>query len=462
MNKAPKGIRALSILFLLLGLVASVFVIAPAKAIMPRDVGFGFVSIGGLRVQGYTASTFFSAMFLTQPYPSTVELMMNNGINEITDTSNRAYLLSLMQMASSYPDVQLGLHVAFDVSNLTQWGLFQTFLNTVAASPYKSSLGFMGFAWEQVSILTTVHNGTYPTYASAQMQARLNTAGISFISYYCGTSFAPYLCLNHTNYPEGDNQADLTAGSGHANMVGATIGVDGIQPFPSPGCTSVFGGAGMPAWSIQAYAQGFFGTGYNNIAACDNIITHAGYLATIDQVLAAEATLPSANSEYTFVIAGNMGSCFLGGTCAGGSGNLVSFTGVSGRTTHFLWDNPTFRQEMTNWLAANPGSYTLNSLGATTTTSTVTSTVTTTITSSSTTATTTYPTTYTTTLEITSTSTTTLPSPSSSSFTTATATTFTTTHIPDIPIEFIPIAALLAGASYMIISRRAGLPAKRF
>jgi hypothetical protein len=321
-----------------------------------KRFGFGFVNIGALSVAGYSATTFFNAMFLTAPYPSTVEFLMNNGISEITDPNNVNFLLTNMQMASQYPNIQLGLHVAFDVRNRAQWSQFQTVLNTLAASPYKSSLGFIGFAWEQVNILTATHNSTYPTYASALMQSKLSAAGFQFISYYCGSSYAPYLCLQHTNYPEGDDQNALTKGSGKSNMVGATIGVDGIQPFPSPGCTSVFGSGstGMPGWSTHAYPEGYLGTGYNNIGACNNIVTHAGFPPTVDQVLTAEASMPLANSKYTFLIAGNAGTCFLGGTCGA---TTAYFTGVSGHSTVKLWDSPIFRSEMSNWLAANPGTY---------------------------------------------------------------------------------------------------------
>ena len=44
-----------------------------------RKFGFGFVNPGFLIVKGYSSDQFFDAMFLTPPYPSSVQFIYDQG-----------------------------------------------------------------------------------------------------------------------------------------------------------------------------------------------------------------------------------------------------------------------------------------------------------------------------------------------------------------------------------------------
>jgi hypothetical protein len=340
-----------------------------------RRFGFGFVNIGALGVSGYNASTFFKAMFLTPPYPSTIQFLMNNGIFEVNDPNNQAFLLANMQMAQRYPAIHLGLTLAFNISASSEWNSLQSFLNTLSSSPYRSSLSFIGFSQEQMPIISGGPSAAQTDAAYARMNGMVTSAGFQFVSYYPqgwgGTSGNDmnYLWMVHSNDPMGDDQATLSQGAGQVNIVGQTVGLDGIQPFPSPGCSSWIYGVAEPAWSLQPFAEGFIPAlpPVLNMAPCHNPQTSAGFPATIDQVLSLEGSQPVANRQYLMMIAGNSGDTFGAGIS---SANLTSFAGVSGISTHFLWDNPQFRAEVDNWMKSHPGAFLAGNGTPTTTTTT--------------------------------------------------------------------------------------------
>ncbi|MDA4126131.1 MAG: hypothetical protein OK452_02860 [Thaumarchaeota archaeon] len=338
-----------------------------------RRLGFGFIGIGSLRGAGFSASSFFKGYFLTPPYPSTVQLLENNGIGEIMDQNNVNFILSLMQYASAYPNIKIGLEVAFNVSDSTQWSVFVSTINILKSSPYSSSIGFVGFAVEQLNIIDGGAVGVLVDNAFSQANEIITGNGWQFISYYPqgwqGTIGGSnnWLFTDHTNYPTGDTQANLNDGLGSTNIVGQTIGSDGLQPFPSVGCSSVYG-YDMPAWSTQTFAEGFLGSGYNSPAPCHNIVTSSGFPPTIDQAISAAASLPASNRQWVLI---------LGGNSADGYGALSSCgciytysVGASGVSSHFLWDNVVFRGTVNSWVQANPGIFLLGNLTRTSSTTT--------------------------------------------------------------------------------------------
>ena len=203
------------------------------------------------------------------------------------------------------------------------------------------------------------------------MKSLVTKNGFQFVSYYPqGWSGTPsninnFLWTTHTNYPMGDLQNTLLAGAGQSNIVGQTISYDGLQPFPSRGCTSVFTGS-LPAWSTTSFANGYLGSGYNAAVPCLNPLSSGGYPSTIDQALSAAASLSAANRQWTFIIAGESATGY--GALSNCKCSYAYVTGVSGVSSHYLWDNPAFRAEVARWIAGNPGAFlTSTSSGATTT-----------------------------------------------------------------------------------------------
>ena len=378
------------IILILLGMFVNGFAadttVTSASSGAQRRFGFGFV--GGSEIGYYGVSTFFHAMFMTSPYPSTKQLTLNNGIVDVTGYTPE--ILQLIQLAAPYPNIKIGIDVAFDVSNPTQWAQFTNSLNSWASSPYSSAIGYVGFAIEQLNIVTTSQNSTWQQHAFPMMAARISSTPIQFVSYYPqglkgGSSSSgwptAYQFMVHTNYPEGDNANVLNSGVGQANIVGITHGSDGHQIFPAIGCNF----QGVPNWSTRSFANGFYPSSFPSgvlsslYSPCDNIIPGTtGFPPTIDQALGQDNSNPLANRQWDNFIAGGMG------TQNGDGYPPATFIGVSGVSTSFLWDHPTYRQEMTQWLANTPNSF-LTSTGSAITTTSSTSSTTTTSTSRTTT-----------------------------------------------------------------------------
>ncbi|MDA4126130.1 MAG: hypothetical protein OK452_02855 [Thaumarchaeota archaeon] len=406
---------------------------SPLTPSTPQRFGFGFIGIGSLRIAGYSASSFFNGMFLTPPYPSTVQLLMNNGIQEITDQNNINFLLSLMQQANAYPNVKVGLEVAFDITNPSQWTGFTNTMTTLHSSPYSSSIGFVGFAVEQLNIVDNGATGSTVDNAFAQAKGVITANGWQFVSYYPqgwqGTNSGSnnYQFTAHTNYPTGDTQANLNDGSGSSNIVGQTIGSDGLQPYPSIGCSTVYG-YNEPAWSTLSFAEGYLGTGYNNIGPCHNPVTNAGYPPTVNQAVAAAASVSAFNRQWVYLLGGNTANGYGALSSCGCSYTYQS--GASGVSSHFMWDYLPFRATVSGWIAANPGVF-LTSTGAqpptTSTSSTTTSTSPTTTTSTSTSSSSSTSATSTTSSSSTSASSTTTSSSSTSTTSSPTSSTTSTT-----------------------------------
>ncbi len=329
-----------------------------------KRFGFGFVGVGGLIVNGYTADLFFNAMFLTPPYPSTVQLTFGDG-SFSTDKLN--FVLQVMSRASAYPNIKLGLTLAWDATSSTAWTSMQNFVTSLASNQNRGTIGFVGVMFEQFNVLTYVDHGGSPDSTSQmtylnQAQSFVQSQGFQFISYYPtgfkGTTqqLSNYLWLTHTNYPTSDPQVTLDATASY--IVGITHGTDGYQIFPSVGCDS----QAHPHWSMMAFAEGFVGTGYSNVGECHNQVTNNGYPPTIDQVLTRDAANPVVSRQWNFFIAGNSGTDYA---CSPSCDSF--FVGVSRIITQRLWDNPVFRNEMANWIASNPGAF-LQSIGSVTST----------------------------------------------------------------------------------------------
>ncbi|MDA4127888.1 MAG: carboxypeptidase-like regulatory domain-containing protein [Thaumarchaeota archaeon] len=346
-----------------------------------RRFGFGYLNIGAVR-QFYDATTFFNAMFLTPPYPSTAQFQLGalgDGVTlEFQDPNNVNFLLSVMQQAQPYPNIKLDLIIFFDLGNSASWNAFSTFLDTLAASPGKNAIGLVGLDAEHINIVTD-HPQPSPSQEDqyyAQAQTWINQRGFEAVNIYSqgyeGTSNNNLKWLAVTNYPHGDFSSALDLGVGDPYTVGIDTGLDAQQPFPPTSCAdiSVYSTIVSPGWSTT---------------------TLCGTPPTIKQVLDKDAANPQPNRRYCFILAGNLGSTF-----DAGGGHIQLFTGVSGLTTRFLWDQAAFRQEVANWIASNPNTF-LTSNSATQTSSSISSSTSTTTSTTSTTTSTTSTTTSTTT-----------------------------------------------------------------
>ncbi|MDA4126115.1 MAG: hypothetical protein OK452_02780 [Thaumarchaeota archaeon] len=336
-----------------------------------RRFGFAFMNPGGLMQSGYSASTFFNAMFLTPPYPSTAEINTNNGIGEITSQATIDFILSLMQQASAYPNIKLVWHFSFNLCSPTEMSQFLSALAKLGTSPYKSAIGAAGVYDETANVIAGNEgvncSGAAEDAAFGQLSSAITSNGWQFVStYYAfqGTNSNNWNFIYQTNFPGGDSQGALNGGVGNPSIVGLFAGDEDDAPFPSPGCSNTFtGGAsatfGLPYWTTQSFAEGYTGS-FPSAAPCRNVNTNAGFPPTIGLVLSTAATQPAANSQYVVLDSGHMATQFYPSS----GWQYQYFTGVSGVSTHWLWDNPAFRAAMTNEIAALPGAF-ITSTGAT-------------------------------------------------------------------------------------------------
>lgn len=327
----------------------------PPPGPLVRRFGFSFVSVGGSLSQGYTADTLFDGMFLTPPYPSTLHLGSwdGTGIFQLTPGTNPLnFALRVFDRASAYPNIKIGLALAWNVRLESEWLKFETFLNTLDTPARRNSVGFIGFSYEQLGHIIAGYGSVVGERVLHldRMKTLIESHGWQLISYYpgafSGTGRANYGWLYHTNYPQADNQATLNQGIA-PEIFGITVGTDGGILFPSPACAS----NGFPRWSIQAFPNGFTDPNYPPpiYVACFNSLDANGWPPTIRQFLDRARANPLQNRQWNFIIAGNSR------TNHGDTQPTLNFIGVSGRSTNQLWDHPTFRQEIQTWINENPG-----------------------------------------------------------------------------------------------------------
>jgi hypothetical protein len=292
--------------------------------------------------------TFFNAMFLTPPYPSTLEMMIFaplqdqiNGYNPASANSYTAKSISywgqVAKMADSYPNIRLIFDVAFDSTSAT-YGLanYRTIVTALAQYPSVYGLGVEG---EYTTQSSSVYASAY-SYVSA--------AGKLFINYYSGPGVIPSggYDITHTNFPEGGTGSYDQVGS-LQNVDSQTIGIDsgyyGNFRFPS-----------AVTCPINDNAINSATAGWNQCVVSTELSTAVNFS-------------PASARQFLEIDAGFSSS--------------GSFTGVSGLTTNQLWDNPTLR----NWIwtdtsykgnfvlstgaAAGPGSTTTTSTSSVTTAS---------------------------------------------------------------------------------------------
>jgi hypothetical protein len=164
--------------------------------------------------------TFFSAMFLTPPYPSSLEVMifapMQDQINNFSPSAANSftsksinYWGTVAQLADSYPNIRLIFDIAFDpYSSVYGLSNYQAIVNALASHPSVYGLGVEGeYTPETLLMMTTAMN--YVT-----------SVGKQFINYYVEAGVLPSggFQILHTNFPGGD--------SGGYDQVGTLLGSD--------------------------------------------------------------------------------------------------------------------------------------------------------------------------------------------------------------------------------------------
>ena len=381
-------------------LVNSPILIAPANTASSSGPRLGFWLQDSDAIK-YPASTFFNAMFMTPPYPSSVEVMIfaiqqdeSNGYgcsasaNYVGSSIN--YWGQVAQMANSYPNIRLIFEIAFDPSSggSGTYGLscFNTMVQALSQFPSVYGLGVEGE-------YTKVSDGM----TEAQMQTAMNdvtSAGKLFINYYAPVAIpSGGYDITHTNFPaQGDQVGTLQ--DHDSQTVGISSGYYDGFPFPST-FTCPIGPNDVATGALTNEPQG-----YNQCV-----------IST--ELSAAVSFSPTSARQFLEL-------------CPGFSSS-GSFTGASGQSTNQLWDSPTLR----NWIWTDPNyqpNFVLStSAVATTSTSRTTSTSSgTTTTSQRTSSTTSTTSTTSTSSKVTTTSQTTSAATSSTTSTSRTSTTSST------------------------------------
>jgi hypothetical protein len=271
----------------------------------------------------YTPSSFFNAMFLTPPYPSTMEVMVfaiqqdetnNHGCTLTSPYVNASlrYWGQVAQIADSYPNIRLVFEIAFDPSSGGSgvYGL-GCFNSVVQALGQYSSVYGMGVEGEY----TQASRGM----TESEMQTAMNdvtATGKLFINYYPPVPIPPGgYEITHTNFPGGDAGGYDQVGT-LQNYVSQSVGLDSgyYADFQFPGTVTC---------PIARSAMNSSTAGWNQCVVSTELSAAVNFS-------------PLSARQFLEIDAGFSSS--------------GSFTGVSGQTTNQLWDNPTLR----NWIWTDP------------------------------------------------------------------------------------------------------------
>ena len=284
----------------------------------------------------HPAQTFFNAMFLTPPYPSSLDMMMfgpvvdeNAGAGCSTSAGQTgadvSFFSDLASLADSYPNIRLIYDIAFNASSSVYgFTCFQSMLQAFASHPSVYGIGI---------------EGEYFTGTRADVQTAFNmvvAAGKQFISYYLNQKdLWPLPEGGHevklTNFPMQGGQVD-TLQLSDPQFIGLATGYYAHFPFPVPNAPPP-NGLTCPI-------------GPNDIAPANSDPTtnpNQGFnQCVISTIINATLTFSPASERQFLEL------------CVGFNGkNQGPFTGVSGQSTTQLWDNPTLR----SWIWTDPNYY---------------------------------------------------------------------------------------------------------
>ena len=287
---------------------------------LPR---LGFWLQEGDIMHDYTPANFFKAMFLTTPFPSSMEVMVfaiqqdetnGNGCSASTPyvASSLNYWGEVAQMADSYPNIRLVFEIAFDPSSGGSGTYGLTCFNTLVQALGQNSRGYgMGVEGEY----TPVSKGM----TEAEMQSAMNdvtAAGKLFIDYYPPVPIpSGGYYIAHTNFPGGD--------AGGYDQVGTLQNHDSQTVGLDSGYYSSFSFPGNATCPIGPSSMSSTTAGWNQCVVATELSA------------AVNLSPGTARQFLEFVV---------------GYSSSGSFKGVSGQTTDQLWDNPTLR----SWIWNDP------------------------------------------------------------------------------------------------------------
>ena len=308
-------------------LVAAAFSVAfasPGITAQTPTRSLGFWLQEGDVLGRYTPSAFFNAMFLTPPYPSSIEVMVfgitqdemvnlgcstsANGVGESV-----SYWGQVAKMADAYPNIKLTFAIAFDPSNggsgTYGLGCFKALAQSLAQYPSVYGIGIEGEYTRPQNDLT-----------ASMVQAAMNdvtSVGKKFINYYVPFKLIPSggYDIVHSNFPAQGDQVNSLQPS-DPSTIGLSAGYYDTFQFPST-FTCPIGPNAVASGALTNEPQGW-----------DQCV--------VSTILSVTMSLAATQRQFLELCPGLSSSGY--------------FTGVSGQSTNQLWDNPTLR----SWIWTSP------------------------------------------------------------------------------------------------------------
>lgn len=263
----------------------------------------------------YTSQIFFEAMFLTEPYPAF--LMMYIPTDRLWQFDD--WIIDVATRSMEYSEIKILITLSWDMALEGEWTDFTNFLDRLQ--------GITSVVWVGVDGEHSTYGGDYPDYALGTLwnsgsisndlliqlfdraKAEVENRFFIFTNYYLvfgdpGTFRSRYLKMANTPWPISGRESDLDL-SVSSDFMGIKAGAIVLQMFPGPD---------PPADPNEPVTDG----GWSQ-EAVNRVIEHGMNKPTeVRQAIAFGSGISS-----------------------------TPFIGVSGRTTNMLWDNPLFRQWIT-------------------------------------------------------------------------------------------------------------------
>jgi hypothetical protein len=286
-----------------------------------------------------TPAVFAHQMFLTPPYPSTMEWMLFGAVSCIREglpvtscsgvENDLSYTDGILAVTDRFPNIQILPQIGlYDLSS-AHLALALTYFQYYADN-FKGHQSVYGVGVE------SEYTENITLSAMTDLKAIASGDGLQFISYgqSISTDELPsgaYL-LGHSNYPVGDGQWVLFWFENEGQDVGISTGYDSYTAFPEtrpiPSFFTSMDSISPPIGWSQAVIH---------------VILNDTILGKPDEGSAYDAP-PASLRQYVDLCVGE------DGTWGGGIGSAVWFTDTAGVSTYMLWDNATLR----NWIWTDP------------------------------------------------------------------------------------------------------------
>ncbi|MGI0081046.1 MAG: hypothetical protein ACRECH_15665, partial [Nitrososphaerales archaeon] len=199
-----------------------------------RRLGFWMQESDPMHV--YTPLQFFNQYFQTEPYPSSLEVMVFGPLkDEQTNGSSNTqasinYWSQVAAPADKYPAIEMQFMVAYDMPNTSQLNLFQQFVNSMSHHSSVYSIGIEGEYAKGVTLQNM-----------QQAMSIVNGVGKVFINYFVNPSVVPVggYIIGHANFPGGDAGGGSSvcelAHFASSPYIGESVGYYSAFSFPEIG-----------------------------------------------------------------------------------------------------------------------------------------------------------------------------------------------------------------------------------